>query len=217
MKVNMTKSVTAIFNTSKTKDFAPSIKNENHNIYNYTENFKLLGVQFKTDPRKGLTWEPYILNRIKSAYTNMWQLRRLAEMGVSTDKLILIYKSKIRVHLEMNVPLWTFSISLQLSKKIEKVQRTAVLIILREKSTSNYLQNLKFLNLDTLEIRREILSKRCAKKTVRHPVHKKMFIQKQRNDTRSAAPIIIPNGKTSRYMNSTVPSLAKWIIQNNYR
>ena len=213
----MSKSVTAIFNTSKSKDFAPSLKNENDVIYEYTESFKLLGVQFQTDSRKGITWEPYISNRIKCAYTNMWQLRRLAEMGVSTDKLVLIYKSKIRVHLEMNVPLWTFSLSSDLSKKLEKVQRISVLIILGQKSSKNYLSNLKNLKLDTLETRREILSKRFARKTLKHPVHRNIFKQKLRDDTRSSAPIILPKTKTARYMKSAVPSLAKIIVQNNYK
>ena len=213
----MSKSVTAIFNTSKSKDFAPSLKNENDVIYEYTESFKLLGVQFQTDSRKGITREPYISNRIKCAYTNMWQLRRLAEMGVSTDKLVLIYKSKIRVHLEMNVPLWTFSLSSDLSKKLEKVQRISVLIILGQKSSKNYLSNLKNLKLDTLETRREILSKRFARKTLKHPVHRNIFKQKLRDDTRSSAPIILPKTKTARYMKSAVPSLAKIIVQNNYK
>ena len=131
----------------------------------------------------------------------MWQLRRLSEMGISTEKLVLVYKSKIRVHLEMNVPLFMFSISSDLSKKIEKVQRTAVLIMLRQKASNNYLLNLKTLNLQTLEARRDILSKRFAKKTLKHPAHRKIFTLKTRDDTRSSAPIIIPKATTARYRN----------------
>ena len=71
-----------------------------------------------------------------------WTLRRLSEMGVTTEKLLLIYKSKIRVHVEMNVPLWSFSITQNLAKKIENVQRTAAFLILRQKASKNYLLNL---------------------------------------------------------------------------
>ena len=92
----------------------------------------------------------------------------------------------------MNVPLWTFSISQNLSKKIEKVQRTAVFIILRQKALNNYTLNLKMLKLDTLEHRRDILVNRFAQKIIKYPVHKKMFQLKTRNDTRTPAPIIIP-------------------------
>ena len=217
MKINITKSTSAIFNTSKTRDFAPHLKSINGKEYTYTENFKLLGVNFQTDPRKGLTWEPYILAKMKSAYANMWTLRRLSEMGISTEKLLLIYKSKIRVHVEMNVPLWSFSINQNLAKKLENVQRTAAFLILRQKASKNYLLNLKKLNLDTLETRRHILIKRFARKTVKHPAHKKMFKLKIRNDTRSTAPIIIPKAKRKRYMNSAVPSLARIIVENNFK
>ena len=62
-----------------------------------------------------------------------------------------------------------------------------------------------------------ILIKRFARKTVKHPAHKKMFKLKIRNDTRSTAPIIIPKAKRKRYMNSAVPSLARIIVENNFK
>ena len=117
----------------------------------------------------------------------------------------------------MNVPLFMFSISSDLSKNIEKVQRTAVLIMLRQKASNNCLLNLKTLNLQTLEARRDILSKRFAKKTLKHPAHRKIFTLKTRDDTHSSAPIIIPKATTARYRNSAVPSLARIIVQNNYK
>ena len=120
----------------------------------------------------------------------MWILRRLSEMGVSQEKLLLIFKSKVRIHVEMNIPLWTFSINKKLSNKIEKVQRTAVLIILRHKASPNYSLNLKTLKLHTLESRRDVIVKRFAKKTMKHPVHKNMFKQKTRINPRSTEHIV---------------------------
>ena len=146
----------------------------------------------------------------------MWTLRCLSEMGVPTENLLLVYKSKVRVHLEINVPLWTFSISQNLSKKIEKVQCTAVFIILGHKAFRNYTSNLKKLKLDTLETRRDILVNRFARKIIKHPVHKKMFQLKTRTDTCTPAPIIIPKTKRKRYMNSAIPALSRIIIDKKY-
>ena len=206
-----------MFITSKTKDFAPALKNEKGDVYKNTESFKLLGVNFQTDQRKGLTWETYINTKIKCAYANMWILRRLYEMGVTTQKLILVFKSKVRVHIEMNVPLWTFSINKTLSNKIEKVQRTALLIILGHKASPSYHSNLKTLNLDTLESRRDLLVKRFARKTIKNPAHRNMFKHKQRSNTRNNEKIIIPFTKRKRYENSAIPSLAKIIVENNFK
>ena len=53
----------------------------------------------------------------------MWTLRRLAELGISIDNLVLTFISRVRVHLEQNVALWGFSISQYLRNKIESVQK----------------------------------------------------------------------------------------------
>ena len=145
MQVNVSKSTTTVFNTSKNKDFAPALTNDKGHLYQYTESFKLLGVNFQTDPIKGLSWETYINNKIKCAYANMWLLRRLSEMGVSQQKLLLIFKSKVRVHVEMNIPLWTFSINKKLSNKIEYiylVEGYMDVIGLRSKGIDNVVANL---------------------------------------------------------------------------
>ena len=114
----------------------------------------------------GLKWDTCILKCIKTTFSKMWILKRLAEMGVSIDDLRIAYLSRVRVHLEQHIPLWGFSISKTLSNKIERVQRACLFIILGRHATSDYFCNLAMLNLEPLANRREILCKKFARKTL---------------------------------------------------
>ena len=140
----------------------------------------------------------------------MWILRRLAELGVSVDYLLETYNLRIRVHIEQNAPLWMFSLSKTLSKKIENLQKTALYIILGKHSHRDYYCNLAILDMETLDQRRNLISRNFAKKTLLHPEHKKMFKTIQCN-TRSGKRVIIPKSQTARYRKSTIPALAEII------
>ena len=104
MVLNRKKTFTAIFNTSRTKDFLPRLTNSSGKVYENKEEFKLLGVDFVSSTQSGLNWERYMKNCIKRAFGNIWILRRLVELGVSHDHLILTYITRVRVHVEINVP-----------------------------------------------------------------------------------------------------------------
>ena len=112
----------------------------------------------------GVKWDTYILNCIKIAHSKMWILKRLAEIGASIDDLRIAYLSRVRVHLELNVPLWKFAISKTMSKKIERVQKACLFIILGRHATSDYMCNLAMLNLEPLANRREVLCNKFARK-----------------------------------------------------
>ena len=134
-------------------------------------------------------------------------------MGVSSTDLLLTYTSRIRIHLELNVPLWHFTISKNLSKIIERVQKSCTFIILGRRATPDYSFNLSVLELDRLDERREQLSLKFAKKTIKYPEHRTMFEWKRRDNIRSAPKVIIPNAKTKRYNSSAIQNLAR-IINN---
>ena len=144
-------------------------------------------------------------------YSNIWILKRLAEMGVRIEDLLMTYESRIRIHVEQNVALWHFSISGQLSKIIEKVQKISTYIILGKHASVDYHFNLATLNLEPLYDRRENLSKTFARKVIKHPVHKNMFTWNEGRKTREGRKVIVPHAKTKRYERSSVPSLARII------
>ena len=141
----------------------------------------------------------------------MWILKRLAQMGVSIEDLLLTYTSRIRVHFEQNVALWHFSISKMLIKKLEKVQKACVYLILGKQATPDYLVNLSLLNLEPLVDRREDLCKNFARKTLKHPVHGKMFTLHGERKSKSGRKVVVPKSKTVRYQRSSIPSLASLI------
>ena len=131
--------------------------------------------------------------------------------GVSIDDLLLTYISRVRVRLELNVPLWHFAISKKLNDKIENVQKACVIIILGRLATSDYYCNLAMLNLDPLSNRREKIIKKIARKTYKHPTHRNMFDIIEGWPTRSNLKVRVPETKTARYAKSAVPNLAKII------
>ena len=107
-----------------------------------------------------------------------------------------------------------FTISKNLSKIIERVQKSCTFIILGRRATPDYSFNLSVLELDRLDERREKLSVKFAKKTIKHPEHRTMFEWKRRDNIRSAPKFIIPNSKTKRYNSSAIPNLARIINSN---
>ena len=144
----------------------------------------------------------------------MWILRRLSELGVSVQYILLTYKLRIRTFVEMNVPLWNFNLSAKMAKKIEKLQKTVVYVILGSSADPDYFCNLAILELETLKDRRELIVKNFAQKLLKHPVHRNIFKFSEANRTRSSKKIIVPFSRTVRYERSSIPALAKFINEN---
>ena len=95
----------------------------------------------------------------------MWVLKRLVELGAPFHDALMTYCQRIRIHVEQNISLWTFSISKILSNKIEKLQKSAVYImlpLLGSHAQSDYKENIATMGLELLEKRREKLSHKFA-------------------------------------------------------
>ena len=75
-RINEKKTQTVVFNTATSKDFSPNITNAKGELYQNTENFKLLGVDFSTGKRKGINLDNYVNNCINRGFKNLWILRR---------------------------------------------------------------------------------------------------------------------------------------------
>ena len=97
-----------------------------------------------------------------------------------------------------------------MSTKIEKVQKTAVFIILGKHGHKDYFCNLAMLELDTLQNRREELCVKFARKLLKHPVHRQIFTTTE-SCTRNGKRVVVPASRTVRYERSSIPSLARLI------
>ena len=137
----------------------------------------------------------------------------MASLGVSTEKLLEVYKLRIRVFVEQNVPLWTFNLSRKMINKIERLQKVSLFVLLGRYADRDYYCNLAMLSLDTLEDRRLKLSENFARKVLKHPEHRKMFKFSSSDRTRSGNKVYVPWARTQRYARSAVPSLGR-IINN---
>ena len=73
-------------------------------------------------------------------------LRKLYEFDIPQEDLVLIYCSYIRSVLELNSNVWFSSITNEESKNLERIQKNACKIILKEKYVS-YVEALETLNL----------------------------------------------------------------------
>ena len=110
-QINECKTQTVIFNTATSKDFYPRIQHSNGEQYNNVEQFKLLGVDFKTKGKKGISCDLYVENCIKKAFKKIWILRRLSEQGVAQKDIVLAYTSRVHGCVEENAPLYMLSLT----------------------------------------------------------------------------------------------------------
>ena len=164
-----------------------------------------------------LTWDKNTHMIVKKAFSRLWMLRRLKGLGASSTDLKDIYVKQIRSLVEFGVPVWNSTLSQQCSREIERVQKASVRIILGNTSFS-YKEALHVLDLETLEMRREKLCLKFAKKCARHPRHSSWFVKDTtiRNiQTRSKKPTYKPPlFRLERFERSPIPYLTKLLNSN---
>ena len=174
MKINYNKTKLMIFNPARTKDFHPRFS-MNGNELEVTEETKILGLILRTD----LSWSSNTEYMVKRANKKLWCLRRLKNFGAETQDLLEVYLKQIRCLLEYAVAVWQPSLTYEDSIKIERVQKSALSIILGQKYKS-YKSALRELNLDTLYTRRIKLCINFAKKAQKHTKFSRWFKQNEK-------------------------------------
>ena len=204
MKLNLQKTKLMLFNVSTTRDFEPIIEVDGTYLQ-LVEETKLLGVHLTSDMR----WEIHNNNICKKAYSRMWILGRLAEIGATADTLMDTYFKQVRTILEYCVPVWHPGLTKSQSDQLERVQNISMRLILGEKYTSSKRAR-KTLKLDTLNLRRRDICLKFGLKAQQHPNHTNWF-QTNENFNKNRR---IPQTKlkevfcrTERYKNSTIPYL----------
>ena len=90
---------------------------------------------------------------MKSANARMRLLHKLSEFGAPRNDLVAIYNSYIRRTLEQHAVVWHSSLTGQSCEDLERVQKRAFKVILKDKYKS-YNEACLLLNLDNLKERR---------------------------------------------------------------
>ena len=101
-------------------------------------------------------------------------LRRLKNLGANKDDLLEIYRTQVRSVLELAVPAWQGNLSQTDKINIERVQKSALHIILGDEYIS-YKNAIKTLDVDDLETRRNQLCLKFGKKCEKSDKFRKWF------------------------------------------
>ena len=203
MKLNLKKTKFMLFNTCKNIDFHPTLEIDGCDI-ELIEEMKLLGVVITSDLRFHKNTE-FI---VKRGFSRIWILKRLKNLGASRKQLIDVYLKQIRSILELAVPVWQPTLTLEDRLKIERVQRAALHVIFGREYTS-YASACEQANLLTLESRRVKLCQKFARKAASNPKHQKWFkMNKKHNKTRIMQPFFCPViARTDRFRKSPISYL----------
>ena len=157
-----------------------------------------------------LKWDANTEHITKKAYSRLWMLRRLKNLGLKTESLLQIFITQVRSLLEYGAVTWHSMLTDDNSKSIERVQKSALSIILGP-SYICYENALEKTKLERLDIRRTKLSLTFAKKAVKHPQHSSWFNKKQtdtQTNTRSMKPLFKPvEARTQRLSKSPISFL----------
>ena len=101
-------------------------------------------------------------------------LKKVAAYCENQEEFKNIYILFVRSILKQSATVWHSSLSEENRNDLERVQKTALKLILGQKHNS-YRHALNKMNLEDLDERRENLCLTFAQRTSRHPTMKKMF------------------------------------------
>ena len=131
---------------------------------------------------------------------------------LGTDTLLDTYTKEIRSLLELAVPVWHSGLTAKQVRDIERVQKTALYIILGDDYT-NYEVACTLLEIEPLEMRREQLCLKFAKKYFKTENSLLNRVEKTVK-TRSNNLVIEPKCNTKRFQKSSIPYLSKLLNKN---
>ena len=169
MLLNIDKTKVMIFNYTDLYQFSTRLS-INGTPLQIIDEAKLLGVIISSD----LLWNKNTKNITRKAYMRMGILHRLNEYDVPIEDLVLIYILYIRSVLEQSAVVWHSSLTEDNRNDLERVQKTALKVILKNKYHT-YEYALQKTNLEALETRRESLCLNFARKCLQNDVTKNFF------------------------------------------
>ena len=179
---------------------------------NTLDKTKLLGTVI-TD---NLKWDENTKKIIKKANMRMCLLRKVASFKPPRKDLKLIYIQYVRSILEQSCVVWHSSLTAENREDIERVQKNALRIILKNEYT-HYEKALDILNLDSLEERRKSSSLRFAIKGKTNPIITELFKHKEKvhdMELRKTEMFNVNTANTERYKKSAIPFVQR--LLNEY-
>ena len=205
MKLNKKKSKVMIFNYTNNYQFSTRLYIENQ-LLEIVQETKLLGTIISSD----LTWWQNTNYLTKKGYQRLEILKKLYEFDVPEIDLVQIYNLYVRSILEFNSCVWHFNITQAENNDIERVQKIACKIILKENYTS-YPDALVQLGIQTLSDRRQTLCNKFAVKCLKYDKSKDMFPVDQ---GRNANKFKVNFARHSRLLDSAIPQMQRLLNED---
>ena len=131
MKINEKKTKFMVFNCTKNFQFGTRLSINNQPI-EMIEHTKLLG----TIIQNNLSWDLNTKELVKKANARMEILRKVSTFNPGIVDMKTIYIMYIRSILEHSAPVWHSSLTAENKNDLERVQKTALKVILGEKFKS---------------------------------------------------------------------------------
>ena len=158
MILNEKKTKAMVFNFTKKHQFTTRLQLKSKNV-ELVKQTKLLGTIITDD----LSWKENTKHLVKKSWGRMQLLRKISSFGASVKDKLDIYKKFIRTHAEQSCTVWSGGLTKGNEKDIERIQKSAVRLILGNKYTT-YQEALHKLNIETLKERRKYLCVKFAQK-----------------------------------------------------
>ena len=206
MIISETKTKSMIINFTKNYQFQTRLQLNNQNI-EVVDQMKILG----TIITNTLSWDENCSRIIQKVNARMLLLRKVFSFGSSNEEMVGLWKTFCLSILEQSCAVWSNGLTAENEADLERTQKTFCKLILG-KQYKSYLEALTVLNLQTLKIRRQILTLRFAKQSLADgklreyfPLRKKEHSMGTRNDEKYK----VFKANTERYRNSPILSMQR--------
>ena len=190
-----------LFNYTNKYQFRTRLNIDNK-ILETVEETKLLGTIITND----LKWDKNTDKIVKRSYARLELLRKLSAFQPPKNEMKQVYISFIRSLLEQSSNVWHSSLTKQNENDLERVQKVALKIILKNNYIS-YENALNVLELETLKDRRERLMLTFAQKCLKNPKMKHLFPPSTSThpmEIRSHEHFQVLYANTERFKNSSI-------------
>ena len=214
MMINEKKTKSLIFNFTDKYQFGTRL-HLNDEIIEVLDSTKLLGTIITSD----LKWDMNTISIIKKANARMELVRRVAGFGAAEEDLKIIYFLFVRSLLEQSAPVWHSSLTEENSDDLERVQKSAVKIILGTKYLG-YEKSLAKLDMLSLKERREQLCLSFAEKCVKNPKTQNMFPTNKKKhlmETRNPEHYMVTKANTERFKKSAIIYMQNLLNENHLK
>ena len=212
MELNPKKTKNIVFNFSTLYQFTTNIVMKDETIETVSET-KLLGTIITDD----MKWDKNTEYLVKKANKRLRMLHIASKYTSKFSDLKTIYKLFIRSILEQSAVVWHSSLIQRNSNDIERVQKSAVKIMMGQKY-SDYDDALKYLNMEKLSERRQKLCLSFAKKCVKNEKAKVLFpLNNHAKHLRNSEKFKVNFAASERYKKSSIPFLQNLLNQDEVK